>query len=192
MIVEKFAEDLWIAEGEIVNFYGFAYPTRCVIVRLADGSLWVWSPIRLSLELKGEVATLGSVAHLVSPNKIHHLYLKEWHEVFPEAKLWGPNQPSRSVPICPSKRRLRTSHWRYGSARWTTCGSIDRRSWMRLFFFTQLRRPRSLRIFRRISASGSSMKTGNRGRDGLLGAGALSRVPDMRLSNGDCRSLTAK
>ena len=32
MTVEKFAEDLWITEGEIVNFYGFAYPTRCVIV----------------------------------------------------------------------------------------------------------------------------------------------------------------
>jgi uncharacterized protein DUF4336 len=90
MTVEKFAEDLWIAEGEIVNFYGFPYPTRCVIVRLADSSLWVWSPIRLSSELKGKVAALGKVAHLVSPNKIHHLYLQEWHAAFPEAKLWGP------------------------------------------------------------------------------------------------------
>ncbi len=45
MMVAQLAEDLWIAEGEIVNFYGFAYPTRSVILRLADGSLWVWSPI---------------------------------------------------------------------------------------------------------------------------------------------------
>ncbi len=90
MNIQPFADDLWIAEGEIVNFYGFSYPTRCVFVRLADRSLWVWSPIRLSPELKAEVRELGPVAHLVSPNKIHHLYLTEWHEAFPEAKLWGP------------------------------------------------------------------------------------------------------
>jgi len=30
------------------------------------------------------------VAHLVSPNKLHHLYLGEWKEAYPNAKLWGP------------------------------------------------------------------------------------------------------
>lgn len=90
MGIQPFAEDLWIAEGEIVNFYGFPYPTRSVFVRLADRSVWVWSPIKLSQELEAEVRELGPVAHLVSPNKIHHLYLTEWHEAFPEAKLWGP------------------------------------------------------------------------------------------------------
>ena len=90
MMVAQFAEDLWIAEGEIVNFYGFAYPTRSVIVRLADGSLWVWSPIRLTGDLKDEVLKLGQPAHFVSPNKIHHLFLSAWHKAFPEAKLWGP------------------------------------------------------------------------------------------------------
>ena len=90
MMVAQFAEDLWIAEGEIVNFYGFAYPTRSVIIRLADGSLWVWSPIRLTGDLKDEVLKLGQPAHFVSPNKIHHLFLSAWHKAFPEAKLWGP------------------------------------------------------------------------------------------------------
>jgi hypothetical protein len=27
---------------------------------------------------------------LVSPNKIHHLYLSDWHTAFPDAQLWGP------------------------------------------------------------------------------------------------------
>jgi hypothetical protein len=27
---------------------------------------------------------------LVSPNKIHHLFLGDWHSAFPDAQLWGP------------------------------------------------------------------------------------------------------
>jgi Domain of unknown function (DUF4336) len=86
---------LWLAEGEIVSFYGFPYPTRGAIARLADGRLWVWSPIRLDAELRGEIDRLGRVAHLVSPNKLHHLYLAEWKTLYPEAKLWGPESTVR-------------------------------------------------------------------------------------------------
>ena len=33
---------------------------------------------------------MGRVAHLVSPNKLHHLYLTEWKTAYPGATLWGP------------------------------------------------------------------------------------------------------
>lgn len=88
--LEQVDGDLWVAEGEIVSFYGFPYPTRAAIARLADGRLWVWSPVRLNSELRAEVDHLGSVAHLVSPNKLHHLYLAEWKAANPQATLWGP------------------------------------------------------------------------------------------------------
>jgi hypothetical protein len=86
---------LWIAEGDLVNFYGLPYPTRAVIVRLNDGGLWVWSPVKLTAELRAEVDRLGPVRHLVSPNKLHHLYLQEWLSVYPEASLWGPQSTIR-------------------------------------------------------------------------------------------------
>lgn len=82
--------DIWIAEGEIVSFYGFPYPTRCVIVRLPDGTLWIWSPIKLTEALRDAVTALGTPCHLVSPNKIHHLYLQDWAAEWPDALLWGP------------------------------------------------------------------------------------------------------
>jgi hypothetical protein len=88
--LEYVAADVWIAEGDIVSFYGFAYSTRSVIVRLADGGLWVWSPVRLSPSLKSGIDRLGAPKHLVSPNKIHHLFLDEWHAHYPDALLWGP------------------------------------------------------------------------------------------------------
>ncbi|HKJ88210.1 MAG TPA: DUF4336 domain-containing protein, partial [Gammaproteobacteria bacterium] len=81
---------LWIAEGDIVSFYGFPYPTRCVIARLPGERLWVWSPITLDTDLRAEVDALGEVAFLVSPNKLHHLGLEEWKAAYPAAELWGP------------------------------------------------------------------------------------------------------
>ncbi|TNE41964.1 MAG: DUF4336 domain-containing protein, partial [Alphaproteobacteria bacterium] len=89
-MLQEIGEDIWIAEGEIVNFFGFPYPTRAVLVRLDDGGLWVWSPVALSEELRAEIARIGPPRHLVSPNKIHHLYLKDWKAAYPEALLWGP------------------------------------------------------------------------------------------------------
>jgi hypothetical protein len=61
-----------------------------VIVRLPDGGLWVWSPVELTGALRAEIDALGPVAHLVSPNRLHHLYLAAWQEAWPQARLWGP------------------------------------------------------------------------------------------------------
>ena len=72
--LEKLDESLWLADGETVSFYGFPYPTRSVIVRLSGDPLWVWSPIRLADDLRIEVDCVGRVAHLISPNKLHHLH----------------------------------------------------------------------------------------------------------------------
>ncbi len=90
MQLQLIADGLWLAEGAIVDFYGFPYPTRMVIAWLEGGALWLWSPVKLSAELRDEVDKLGRVAHLVSPNKIHHLYLAEWKQAYPDATLWGP------------------------------------------------------------------------------------------------------
>ncbi len=81
--------DIWIAEGPSVSFFGFPYPTRMTLVRLSDGGLWLCSPIELTDALAGEIKALGPVRHLVSPNKIHHLFLGQWAQAGPEAKLWA-------------------------------------------------------------------------------------------------------
>ncbi len=88
--LEQIADDIWLAEGEIVDFYGFPYPTRCVVARLGNGDLWVWSPIALSDELRAEIEAIGQPRHLVSPNKLHHLYLQDWKKAYPSALFWGP------------------------------------------------------------------------------------------------------
>lgn len=89
-MLQAIDNEIWLADGERVNFFGFAYPTRSVIARLANQQLWIWSPIQLSDTLKAEVQKLGEPKFLVSPNKIHHLFLADWAAAFPDATLWGP------------------------------------------------------------------------------------------------------
>ncbi len=105
-MLEEIAEDIWLVEGELVNFYGFAYPTRSVVVRLANGGLWVWSPIKLSGTLKEAVDRLGPPQHLISPNKIHHLFLADWHAAYPKALLWGPESTVNKISNLPFQEPL--------------------------------------------------------------------------------------
>jgi Domain of unknown function (DUF4336) len=104
--VTEVADAIWLAEGTIVSFHGFAYPTRSTIIRLAEGDLWVWSPVALTSDVKAEIDRIGPVRHLVSPNELHHLYLADWAAVYPEAKLWGPASTVRKRPDLPFRPPL--------------------------------------------------------------------------------------
>jgi hypothetical protein len=88
--LQVFGPYIWIADGPMVPFLpGFPYPTRMTLIRLSDGSLWVWSPVPLSPALKAEIDALGAVRHVVSPNLLHHLFLGEWKKAYPEARLYA-------------------------------------------------------------------------------------------------------
>jgi hypothetical protein len=89
MSLQSLGPGIWLAEGPVVSFYGFPYPTRMMVIRLSDGGIFVWSPIALTPQLKAAVDALGPVAHVVSPNKIHHLYMGEWQDAYPSAKLYA-------------------------------------------------------------------------------------------------------
>ena len=89
-MISEFGPSIYVADGPVVSFYGFPYPTRMAIVRLSDGSAWIWSPVALNDALIEFVNTFDRVSHIVSPNKIHHLFLDEWHERWPEALLHAP------------------------------------------------------------------------------------------------------
>jgi hypothetical protein len=97
-MLEEFGPSLYVADGPTVSFLSFPYPTRMAIAQLGDGSAWVWSPIALTLELERAVDSIGPVRHIVSPNKIHHLFLKEWAERWPDARLHAPPGLARRKP----------------------------------------------------------------------------------------------
>ncbi len=85
----EFGPGIWTSEGPIISFFGFRYPTRMAVIRLPNRGLFVWSPVALSTTLKQDVDALGSVRCLVSPSRLHHLYLGEWKSAYPSARLYA-------------------------------------------------------------------------------------------------------
>jgi len=89
-MLTQFGHDIWAADGSEVAVAGFRYPTRMAVIRLSNGSLFVWSPIALTDSLRAKVDALGSVRHLVAPNSLHHLFLAAWKRAYPDARLYAP------------------------------------------------------------------------------------------------------
>ncbi len=89
-MLRELAEGLWELEGDDIQFIGFPYQLRMTVVRLSDRSLWLHSPVQLTQQRLDAVLALGPIHYLVSPNKLHHLFLADWSKAVPTAKLYGP------------------------------------------------------------------------------------------------------
>jgi hypothetical protein len=91
--VQQFGEKIWIVGGPTVSSFGFRYPTRMAAIKLsdnsADGTLFIWSPIALTDELRKQIDEIGNVRFIVAPNSLHHLSLKEWGNAYPDASVYA-------------------------------------------------------------------------------------------------------
>jgi hypothetical protein len=83
-------KDLWTIDGPVVRAYGLPFPTRMVVLRLSDGGLWLWSPIRLDERVEQAISSLGEPRYAVEPNKLHHLALAAWVAAWPSLRLYAP------------------------------------------------------------------------------------------------------
>jgi hypothetical protein len=93
----KLEENLWVDEQPL-KFMGLEVGARMTVVQLADGALWVHSPLRLTPERRQTVDALGPVRFLVAPNKYHHLFIGDWMTAYPQAQ-------SFAAPGLPEKRK---------------------------------------------------------------------------------------
>ncbi|WP_120510578.1 DUF4336 domain-containing protein [Photobacterium salinisoli] len=87
-----FNESVWIADGNAVPFFTLPYTTRMTVVILPDGKLWVHSPIELTTELAEAVNALGEVSYLIAPNHLHHLFVAQWQQAYPNATTFGTKE----------------------------------------------------------------------------------------------------
>ena len=68
---------------------GMKLPARMTVMKLADGSLALHSPIRIDNGLATELEALGPVRYLIAPNRFHHLFAGKAHERWPDAALYA-------------------------------------------------------------------------------------------------------
>ena len=88
-IPEPIAEDVFIVNSVMQRPFGLALPVRMTILRLPGGDLLLHSPTRLAPGLRDAIEGLGRVRHLVAPNSVHWLFLRQWQQVYLEAETWA-------------------------------------------------------------------------------------------------------
>ena len=87
--------DIGMVDGplEYVRIAGVRLPlpfsTRMTVVRLKNGDLFLHSPTTFQASLAGQLQSMGTIRHLVSPNQFHYAHIGEWSGVFPDAVTWA-------------------------------------------------------------------------------------------------------
>ena len=116
----RIARGLWIVDGPEIRFHylglAWPFPTRMTILALADGGLWLHSPVQPTGRLFAAVERLGPVRHLIAPNTLHYWWIPEWKARFPDAVVHlAPGLAARSkqpLPPGPTLSPDAPSAWR--------------------------------------------------------------------------------
>lgn len=82
-------EDVFIVDSVMQRPFGLVLPVRMTILRLPGGDLLLHSPTRCLPTLRDALEQLGRVRHLVAPNSVHWMFLREWQHAYPEAVTWA-------------------------------------------------------------------------------------------------------
>jgi Domain of unknown function (DUF4336) len=97
--LRSLAPNLWVADRP------FKLPLRLgdigcrmTVIRLANGGLFLHSPVPLDATLSAALDQLGQVRAIVAPSKAHHLFVGDYVKAYPAAKLHG-------APGLPEKRK---------------------------------------------------------------------------------------
>jgi hypothetical protein len=100
--LKRVCDDVFVVDSALPGLIGRVLPVRMTVIRLANGSLLLHSPTRLTDRLRQALSPIGVVAHLVAPNVAHWTLLKPWQEAFPGAVTWA-------VPGLRGRRPVRRS-----------------------------------------------------------------------------------
>jgi hypothetical protein len=82
--IRQVQEGLWFVDQSF-DLYRAELGIRMTVVRLPNGELWLHSPVRFGDNLAAQLSEFGPVRHIVSPSKMHRLFVLEWMAAFPEA-----------------------------------------------------------------------------------------------------------
>ena len=93
------APNLWVVDRPFkLPYVGVEIGTRITCIRLADGGLFLHSPVKLDPILRNSLDALGEVRAIVGPNKLHHLFLAEYITTYPRARVYTAPNLSKKRP----------------------------------------------------------------------------------------------
>ena len=115
-----FADGIWLG-SEPVRFLGLRLTSTMTVLRLADGSLLLYSPVAMTPARRAAVEALGSVAHLYAPNMFHHRWISELGRRVSRGAPARAPRPGQEAPRPAHRPRPRRS----GAARARVCRVVE-------------------------------------------------------------------
>ena len=113
--MHELGDGIWQVRGpDVAMPGGVRLPVRSTVVRLADRSLLVYSPVRFTDADAAAIDAAGEVAHVVAPNTFHHLFARAAKARWPRATLHAPAGLAARRPELTIERTLGDSDpaWR--------------------------------------------------------------------------------
>jgi hypothetical protein len=83
------APDLWVVDRPLPLRGVGDIGCRMTVVRVSGVDLVLHSPVPLDADLQAELESVGEVSWLVGPSKVHHLFLRDYQDAYPDAALCG-------------------------------------------------------------------------------------------------------
>ncbi len=100
-MLRPLAPDIWEVTDDLFLPGGLHFPVRMTVVRLADGGLWLHSPLAIDDSLATDLAAVGPVRFVVAPSKLHHLFLAAAAARYPDAQVWAAPGLREKLPELP-------------------------------------------------------------------------------------------
>ena len=95
--MRKISTRMWVHEDSM-PMLGTRLALRMTVVKLADDTLWIWSPTPHNPQIENRVADMGKVAHIVAPSNGHNQFIEAWQGAFPDAGVYVASRVPKKRP----------------------------------------------------------------------------------------------
>ncbi|KAF9069487.1 hypothetical protein BDP27DRAFT_1420942 [Rhodocollybia butyracea] len=91
LVIREVASGVWTFSRPFGRGpFGFLpWGGRSTAVKLSTGDVWILASTPLTEDTKSTIDTLGTVKWIISPDIVHHIFLSQYKEAYPEAKVIG-------------------------------------------------------------------------------------------------------
>ncbi|KAJ5947403.1 hypothetical protein N7466_000418 [Penicillium verhagenii] len=92
MVIRAVTPEIITFSLPFARFGIIRFGARGTLIKLATGSLAIFSPVSLTPEVRETVETQGgNVKYIIAPDLEHHLHITAWKNAFPEAHILAPH-----------------------------------------------------------------------------------------------------
>ncbi|KZS99071.1 hypothetical protein SISNIDRAFT_472105 [Sistotremastrum niveocremeum HHB9708] len=88
-VIREVTRNVWTFSTPFARFGFFPIGGRSTAIKLRDGDIWVFASTPLNEPTKSKLDSIGAVKYLVAPDGVHHLYINQFKEAYPNAKVLG-------------------------------------------------------------------------------------------------------